>query len=73
MAKKEFNIGEVFQCGLVKLKVEKAEYSGCDGCHKCFIYKNHIDCELVESILGECEAENREDKTDVIFVKVDEP
>ena len=68
---KEFKVGELFQCGLVKLKVEKAECIGCDGCLKCFIYKNHIDCKLVDSILGECEAEKREDKTDVIFVKVE--
>lgn len=34
MAKKEFKVGETFQCGLVKLKVEEAEKvgtrTGCD-------------------------------------------
>lgn len=32
MAKKEFKVGDVFQCGLVKLKVEKPEIGLCKGC-----------------------------------------
>ena len=33
MAKKEFKVGEIFQCGLVKLKVVKQEKIGtCTGC-----------------------------------------
>lgn len=29
MAKKEFKIGEEFQCGLIKLKVEEEDESSC--------------------------------------------
>lgn len=41
MAKKEFKVGEVFWCGLIKLKVEKVRCiaSWCDGCFfhfRCF-------------------------------------
>lgn len=33
MPKKEFKVGETFQCGLVKLRVVKAERAGtCTGC-----------------------------------------
>lgn len=67
MALKEFKIGEVFQCGLVKLRVEKAK-SGCCGC--IFSRDNDFnDCS--HTALGYCGAYYRKDKTDVIFVKED--
>lgn len=63
MAKKEFKVGEVFQCGLIKLKCIKTN-SLCDKCY--FIRRcNH-------EITGYCFAECRKDKNDVIFVKVEE-
>lgn len=63
MEKKEFKIGEVFQCGLVKLKCIKSS-SLCANCY--FIRRcNH-------EITGYCFAESRDDKTDVIFVKVED-
>lgn len=34
MKKKEFKVGEVFQCGLIKLKVEKASKDCL--CNRCF-------------------------------------
>lgn len=70
MAKKEFKVGEVFQCGLIKLKVEKVRsIAGC--CDGCFF---HFCClkETVRTIAGPCARTHREDKTDVVFVKVEE-
>lgn len=63
MNNKEFKVGEVFQCGLIKLKVEKSGRK-CDGCYLI------NGCKL--TITGPCSQESREDKTDVIFVKVEE-
>lgn len=68
MAKKEFQIGEVFQCGLVKLICRKAT-NGCSGC--IFFKENdHNDCSHIA--LGNCGAYYREDKTGIIFVKVED-
>lgn len=68
MAKKEFKVGEVFQCGLVKLKCVKQE-EGLD-CVGCFFE----DCCMfaLGKIFGECSSREREDKTDIIFVKVED-
>lgn len=69
MAKKEFKVGEVFQCGLVKLKCVKAEETICEGCFLddfCEFYSQR------NALIGYCDASSREDKTNVIFVKVEE-
>lgn len=70
MPNKEFKVGETFQCGLVKLRVEKVRCvaSWCDG---CFF---HFRClkVTVRTIAGPCTRTHREDKTDVVFVKVEE-
>lgn len=67
MSKKEFKVGEVFQCGLVKLKCIK--YCGIiQKCDACFF--GYTECS--HKILGSCSKINREDKTDVIFVKVED-
>lgn len=71
MAKEEFDIGEVFQCGLVKLIVVEAidSYDLCAGC----VFKGDtISNECSHVVLGNCGAGYRKDKTDVIFVKVKE-
>lgn len=70
MKKTEFKIGETFQCGLIKLKVEESrgESSCCDGCFfhfRCFKASTGV-------ISGSCARTDREDKTDVIFVKVED-
>lgn len=70
-AKKEFKIGEVFQFGFAKLKVEKTDVKLCDQCEKCFMYDYLYNCKDLVDIIGSCEAKNREDKTDVVFVKVE--
>lgn len=65
MVKKEFKVGETFQCGLIKLKC--IEYTGSRYCcDECFI---GWGCR--REIFGSCSKEVREDKTDVIFVRVD--
>ena len=65
MKKKEFAVGEVFQCGRFKLKV--TEKNDCCG---CFFAQNHIaNC---TKLIGACNPNAREDKTSVIFVEVEE-
>lgn len=66
MAKKEFKIGEEFQCGLIRLKCAKSN----EGCRDCFFAI--LDCTDMIYMLGECKADKREDKTDVNFVEVEE-
>lgn len=68
MAKKEFKVGEVFQCGLIKLKVVESTLGSCDGC------LFHFNCikRTTRDIAGPCARTEREDKTDVIFIKVEE-
>lgn len=71
--KKEFAIGETFQYGLAKLKCVKAPCKGrYDSCSQCIFYD---DCQEVCSIpyfIGNCYKTQREDKTDVIFKKVED-
>lgn len=69
MAKKEFEVGEVFQCGLVKLKCVESGTYNCDGCFLDDCCETDIQC---VNIVGLCGSINREDKTDVIFVSVEE-
>lgn len=67
MDKKEFKVGEVFQYGLKKLKcVKSTQRYSCIGCY----FKDKESCDKIH--IGSCFDERREDKTDVIFVKVEE-
>lgn len=69
MPNKEFKVGETFQCGLVKLKCVKSKFT-CDG---CYFLGSSLDCAIINKIItGSCIKPEREDKTDVIFVKVEE-
>lgn len=63
MKKKEFKVGEVFQCGLIKLKCVKDDNS-CDHCYFKGVCKYEVT--------GGCCSEDREDKTNVVFVKVED-
>ena len=67
---KEFKVGEEFQCGLVKLRCDKKpEYcTPLRRCEYCFLVPN-IRC---NQLGGNCRSCTREDKTDVVFVKVEE-
>lgn len=69
MKRKEFKVGEVFTCGLVKLRCEKIETYYCDGCFLNDVCETQGCC---KELVGECGSMNREDKTDVIFVKVED-
>lgn len=68
MEKKEFAVGEVFQCGLIKLKCIESE--GCNGC-----YLEHICARIssirIRHIVGKCSC-SRSDNKSVIFKKVEE-
>lgn len=69
MKKKEFKVGEIFHCGLIKLKAKKTSKVIHPCCH-CFISELTSDCRPFKQMVGECIGLKREDKTDVIFVKV---
>lgn len=68
MEKKEFAIGEEFQMGLTRLRVEKD--SKTTPCKGCIFDSSDITCENVEDFVGRCLGCNRSDRTDVIFVEV---
>lgn len=75
MTKKEFKVGEVFQCGLVKLKViEDKNQLDCSDCDRCFF----ADCcdvsglHISEHIASSCIASERIDGKNVSFVKVED-
>lgn len=72
MKKKEFKVGEEFQFGLIRLRVE-------DGtgmmCHRCFFNEiEEIDGTdyFVERCVGSCLDSDRSDGKHVIFVEVKE-
>lgn len=56
--------GEVFKDGNVTLKVE----TGCN-CAPCF-YNTTKHCTRIRSIVGPCSSTSRDDKTEVIFKKI---
>lgn len=68
--KTEFEAGEVFQCGLIKLKVNKAKGDSCDGCFfkPCSdqAYRCYAD------IVGTCLKSYRADNKSIIFVKAED-
>lgn len=67
MPNKEFKVGETFQCGLVKIRVVK----GDDSCRNCFFNESYL-CGNLNKLTGSCFSSEREDNTDVIFVKVED-
>lgn len=70
-AKKEFKIGEVFQLGFIKLKAVKYDMD-LHPCLYCFIGGLTSDCRVFKQLIGECIGLKRRDKTDVIFVNIEE-
>ena len=68
MEKKEFKIGEEFQFGLKKLKCVKSDGNMCRSCEL-----KVIDCCLgIEKFIGGCAKAERIDRTNVMFIKVEE-
>lgn len=70
MPKTEFKIGETFQCGLVKLRVEHGidNNVACEGCY----FDTEEPCLADVRFIGPCDYISRKDKQNVIFVKVEE-
>lgn len=68
--KKEFQIGEVFQCGLVKLKVKEA-ISNKYNCEECF-FDGFCNNSINNKIIGDCIGEFREDGKNIIFIESEE-
>lgn len=64
MEKREFEIGEVFDVGLIRLKCERAE-NLCKGC----VFEKLHECGVMSEILGPCFPLGRADRNHVIFVK----
>ena len=64
--KNQFQIGETFQFGLIRLKCVTSEKENfCVGCFFC-----DINChEKYTEVIGLCGKRKRDDKTDVVFVK----
>lgn len=70
MKLKEYKIGETFKYNdNINLRVEKS-YEYCRG---CYFYINEIQCNSkLEELTGSCVNFDRTDKTDVIFVEVED-
>ena len=69
MAKKEFKVGEVFQLGLINIKVEEAVQVRCE---ECFVSNMKGTCGDYRDLVGSCLERNREDKRNVVFVNVED-
>lgn len=67
--KKEFKVGETFQFGLVKLKVEKADINSTFPCDKCY-FNNRCCIDKLKDSIGSCRWEDN--GIDRIFIKVEE-
>lgn len=63
MKRQEFKLGETFLCGLIKLKCVEG-HNACEGCY--------FEAHCLHEVAGRCGASSRADKTEVIFVKVEE-
>lgn len=68
MKKKEFKIGEEFQLGLKRLRVE--EGSACERCYFGWLCMNN-DVDIAD-IVGYCTPVGRKDNKMVIFKEVEE-
>lgn len=69
MEKKEFAVGEEFQFGLKRLRVEKdTKETPCMGC--VFCSPTFLCGDIVKNFIGQCMGCARTDKTSVIFVEV---
>lgn len=66
MDKKEFAVGERFQCGLITLEVKETQLL-CSGC-----FFRGFDCSDIETLVGRCEGLYRTDNKEVIFKQVKE-
>lgn len=66
MDKKEFKVGEKFQCGLVTLECQENKISYCDGC-----FFEYQDCRgNLSEYVGYCCSGDRTDYKNVIFKQI---
>lgn len=72
MAKTEFEINEVFQLGLTKVKCVKQQAHYPFLCLGCCINSNNCPSFDGNDFVGHCAADKRKDKTNVIFIRVEE-
>lgn len=59
--KKEFKVGEKFQCGLYMLQCVEDQEIECNGC---------FFLDMDKCLAGECTKNKRSDNMNVIFIKV---
>ena len=72
MKKKEFAVGEVFQFGLKKLKVLEVKVTTPSlKCIYCYFTEACKDTDPTD-VVGECEANKRSDRMEVIFAEVED-
>lgn len=64
----DLKVGETFQLGNRKLRLEEGSP---DGCGNCFLYINCIECCSMQShnVIPECKSKFRKDNKDIIFVE----
>lgn len=67
---KEYKIGEEFQFGRIKLRVEKCDYA--ISCENCFLKRLMDECYKLREAIGPCSEIERKDEQSVKFVKVEE-
>lgn len=67
---KEYKVGDKFQFGRVKLRVEEVSETSCVGC----LFRRYPGnvCGAITDFTGSCAMNNRVDGNNVIFVKVED-
>lgn len=67
---KDYEVGEEFQFGRIKLRVEQCENP--ISCENCFFREHLSMCYRLLQVIGGCSELRRKDKQSVKFVKVEE-
>ena len=67
---KEYKVGEEFYVGRIKLRVKESGTSSCVGC--IFQKMPYDTCTIFHVFIGTCDCNTREDKKQIIFVKIEE-
>lgn len=65
----EYNIGEIFQCGLLYLQCIQQRTDLGASCEGCIFYNGGMCVDDIEEMVGYCGERNRTDNENVIFVK----
>lgn len=71
MKKKEFKVGEKINLGFLTLVVENGDGVNCNKCFFSRICNQKCEKDVI-GMVGGCVPSERDDKTDVIFVEVEE-